>query len=247
MTVDAPRATTTGARPRATAPPAPPPGDRGAPAQGGTGPWRSTRRRRRLPYLTVGSVLVIACVLGFAWTSVQLGDRISVLAVAEPVAAGQPISAADLTEVSAVEAPGLAWIAASHAEEVIGRTAAVPLVPGTLLTDALLGEPRFPPRGQTMASVALKAGQFPRGTSNGARVTVFLTNNTGQAAGDAQMAGKPAADPPTLEAVVLDVSASTDGQGDTVVSLLLAADDAPKLAAAPPAGLVLMQTAPGGN
>jgi len=247
MTVDAARATTiTAARSRVTAPPAPPPGAGGAPGGGGAGPWRSVRRRRRLPYLTVGSVLVIACVLGFAWTSVRLGDRISVLAVARPVAAGQPISAADLKEVSAVEAPGLVWIAASQADQVVGRTAAVPLVPGVLLTDALLGEPSFPPRGQTVASVALKAGQFPRSLSNGARVVLFLTNNTGQAAGDSQPAGKPA-DPPTLEAVVLDVETSVDGQGDTVVSLLLAADDAPELAAAPPAGLVLMQTAPGGN
>jgi len=247
MTVDAARATTTAARPRTTVPPAPPPDIGGAPGEGGAGPWRSTRRRRRLPYLTVGSVLVIACVLGFAWTSVRLGDRISVLAVAQPVAAGQPISAGDLTEVSAVEAPGLAWIAASHAEEVVGRTAAVPLVPGTLFTDALLGEPRFPPRGQTVASVALKAGQFPRALGDGARVVVYLTSNTGQPAGDTQTPGKPAAAPPTLEAVVLDVETSADGQSDTIVSLLLASDDAPELAAAPPAGLVLMQTAPGGN
>ena len=162
MMVDAARATTTAARPRVTVPPAPPPGNGATPGEGGAGPWRSAGRRRRLPYLTVGSVLVIACVLGFAWTSVQLGDRVSVLAVARPVAAGQAITASDLREVSAVEAPGLAWIAGSRAEEVMGRTAAVPLVPGTLFTDAVLGEPRFPPQGQSVASVALKAGQFPR-------------------------------------------------------------------------------------
>jgi hypothetical protein len=50
-----------------------------------------------------------------------------------------------------------------------------------------------------------------------------------------------------LEAVVLTVDPAGDGQGATVVTLLLDASDGARLAAAPAGGVVLMQTAPGGN
>ncbi len=52
------------------------------------GPWRAGRRRRRVPYLALGGLLVVVCVLGFAAATVRLGQRVSVLAVASPVAAG---------------------------------------------------------------------------------------------------------------------------------------------------------------
>jgi len=243
MTVDAARPAPPLPPPRA-AQPIPPAGAAGVPDPA-RGPWRAARRRRRLPYLTAGGLLVVACVLAFAWTSAELSDRVAVLAVARPVAAGQPITAADLKQVMAVRSPELTWIAASDAHEVLGRTAAVPLVPDTLLTAALIGEPRFPPPGQTLASVALKPGQYPRQLGPGAHVAVYLTNNTGPTTADSASSGK-GVPPATLTAVVLD-TALTDGQGTTVVSLLLATDDAPRLASAPPAGLVLMQTAPGGE
>jgi hypothetical protein len=50
-----------------------------------------------------------------------------------------------------------------------------------------------------------------------------------------------------MPAVVLGVDLAGDGQGATVVTLLLDAADGPRLAAAPAGGVVLMQTSPGGN
>src|SRR5512142_3461182 len=141
-----------------------------APTRAGRGPWRAARRRRRMPFVALGGLLVVVCVLGYAYGAARLGDRIQVLAVARPVAAGHAFTAADLRRVSAARDATVPLIPASNAERVIGRTAVVPLVAGTLLTPALVGDAAFPPAGKVAASVALKPGQYPQGLAVGARV-----------------------------------------------------------------------------
>src|SRR6266571_408521 len=102
-------------------------------ARGERGPWRTRRRRRRVPYLALGGLLVVVCVLGFAAAAMSAGGQ----------------------------------------------------------------------------------------TSTGAGTTTRLS------------------------AVVLGVDPRGDGQGSTVVTLLLDASDAGRLAGA--GGVMLMQTAPGGD
>src|SRR2546421_638546 len=169
------------------------------------------------------------------------GDRVPVLAVAAPVAAGQSITAGDLKQVSAANDASLALIPVSRASDVVGRTAVVPLLPGTLLTRNLIGDAAFPPAGKVVASVALKPGQYPQGLAAGAHVAVFLS--AGTTPGGTQTS--PGASTTRLSAVVLGVDPRGDGQGSTVVTLLLDASDAGRLAGA--GGVVLMQTAPGGG
>ncbi len=210
--------------------------------RGERGPWRTRRRRRRVPYLALGGLLVVVCVLGFAAATVRLGQRVAVLAVAQPVAAGQRIEAADLTQVSAADDPSLGLIPVAQAAAVVGRTAVVPLLPGTLLTRSLIGDAAFPPAGKVVASLAVKPGQYPQGLVAGAHVAVFVSaapTTSGQpSAGSTGSTSR-------LSAVVLGVDPRGDGQGSTVVTLLLDASDAGRLAGA--GGVVLMQTAPGGD
>jgi hypothetical protein len=214
----------------------------------GRGPWRAARRRRRLPFVALGGLLVIVCVLAYAYGAVRLGDRVQVLAVARPVAAGQAITATDLKQVSAARDSGVRLIPAAQAAQVVGRTAVVPLVAGTLLTPDLIGEAAFPPAGKVTASVALKPGQYPQGLAVGARVVVYVAASPqggAQPAPASTSAG--GSTPARLPAVVLGVDLAGDGQGATVVTLLLDASDGPRLAAAAAGGVVLMQSAPGGN
>ena len=201
------------------------------------------RRRGRLPYLTLGALLVVVCVLGFAYYASRLGDRVPVLAVARPVAAGQSITAADLRQVSAVDDVSLGLIPVSQASAVVGRAAVVPLLPGTLLTRSLLGDTAFPPSGKVVASLALKPGQYPQGLVAGARVEAFVS--AGAAGGQPPSSMSTTAGSSRLSAVVLAVDPSGDGQGNTVVTLLLDSSDAAMLAGG--ASVVLMQTAPAGG
>src|SRR6266508_4625894 len=177
----------------------------------GRGPWRAARRRgRRLPFLSVGGLLVLVCVLGFSYGAVRLGERVSVLAAARPV---------------------------------VGRTAVVPLLPGTLLTRSLIGDAAFPPAGKVVASLAVKPGQYPQGLAAGSHVAVFVS--AANATGGTQTSTGAGTTTTRLSAVVLGVDPRGDGQGATVVTLLLDASDAGRLAGA--GGVVLMQTAPGGD
>jgi hypothetical protein len=214
----------------------------------GRGPWRAARRRRRLPFVALGGLLVIVCVLAYAWGAVRLGDRVQVLAVARPISAGQTLTTADLKQVSAAEDPGVQLIPAAQVQQVTGRTAVVPLLPGTLLTPSLVGEAAFPPVGKVTASLALKPGQYPQGLATGARVAVYASaTETGDGQPGAANGAKSAGPTPVrLQAVVLGVDLAGDGQGATVITLLLDASDGPRLAAAPAGAVVLMQTAPGG-
>src|SRR5690348_8640051 len=147
----------------------------GGVVRGERGPWRARRRRGRVPYLSFGALLVLVCVLGYAYYASQLGDRVPVLAVAAPVAAGQSITAGDLKQVSAANDASLGLIPVSQASDVVGRTAVVPLLPGTLLTRNLIGNAAFPPAGKVVASLALKPGQYPQGLVAGAHVAVFVS------------------------------------------------------------------------
>jgi hypothetical protein len=184
----------------------------------------------------VGGLLVIACVLSFGYAAAHLGDRVPVLAVARPVTAGQVLTTADVTEVSTANDAALGLIPASQAGQVLNRAAVVPLVPGTLLTRAMLGDAAFPPAGQVVSSLALKPGQYPQGMPAGARVAVFITDVP--SAGDASTSPSRAAvaEPARLSATVLGVDPAGDGQGGTLVTLLLAESDASRLAGAPAPG-----------
>jgi hypothetical protein len=200
-----------------------------------------------MPFVALGGLLVIVCVLAYAYAAVRLGDRIQVLAVARTVVAGHTFTSADLTQVSAAQDPHVPLIPASQASQVIGRTAVVPLLPGTLLTPALVGDAAFPPAGKVAASMALKPGQYPQRLAAGARVAVYVSTNPSGGAGQTAASGSSpsgASTPARLSAVVLGVDLAGDGQGATVITLMVDSAEAARLAAAPAGGVVLMQTSP---
>jgi hypothetical protein len=67
------------------------------------------------------------------------------------------------------------------------------------------------------------------------------------AAGQGQRTSSATGSPTRLTATVLGVDLVGDGQGATVITLLLDSSDSARLAAAPSGGVVLMQTAPNGD
>ena len=204
------------------------------------------RRARSLPWAVTGVLLVTGCSLLFILASFRLGGRAAVLAVARPVAAGQALSAADLTVARVAADPDLRAVPAAEREGVLGRTAAVPLVPGTLLSRAHLGPPAVPARGEALVGMALEPGRFPPGLAPGARVLVTVT--APPAAGGTP-AAVPAAGEATLvpSAVVTAVERPAAGGRDPVtVALVVPEASAARVAAAAAAGQVaLVQLPPG--
>jgi hypothetical protein len=210
----------------------------------GQGPRRG--RRRSVPLAAGGVVLVVVCALVFAEGWLAAGHRQPVLALAQPVAAGQVITAADLETVRVSAAGPVSLVPASRQAEVVGSTAAASLPAGTLLAGSDIGTPP-PVKGQVRLGVALKPGAYPPDLAAGQDVDVLATP-AAAASGSSSSGAAPAA-LPVGEAVVLSVSpaAATGGSGDTVVEIQVAADAMPQVAAANAAGQIALATIPAGG
>jgi hypothetical protein len=180
-------------------------------------------------------MLVLGAVVVGGVAFVKVGGRVPVLVVAAPVQVGQAISADDLKVVDI--APGtLAQVAfADEEKQVVGQPAAVPLVPGEVLTWQLIGAASYPPAGYGVATAQMKAGAYPPHLVAGARVEVVAPASAAGAA--AQVVAS--------LAVVTEVSAPTDS-GDVVVSILADQDSAKAISSATPGSLSLVLLPAGG-
>jgi hypothetical protein len=191
-------------------------------------------------------VLVVVCALVFAEGWLAAGHRQPVLALAQPVAAGQVITAADLETVRVSAAGPVSLVPASRQAEVVGSTAAVSLPAGSLLAGSDIGTPP-PVKGQVRLGVALKPGAYPPDLAAGQDVDVLAT--PAAAASGSSSSGGASAALPVGEAVVLSVSpaSAAGGSGDTVVEIQVAADAMPQVAAANAAGQIALATIPAGG
>lgn len=203
---------------------------------------RSQPRRRSVPHLLAGAVLVLACAAGFVLWSLTIGGRAPVLALARPVSVGQVLTAADLREVSIATDPGVSTMIASQASVVIGRSVATSLPAGSLLSPGVLGAALVPGPGQAIAALALKAGAFPVELAPGARVAVVLapgpaTGSLGTLPGQGAVAVWPG--------IVTSVTAPANEQ-TTAVSVLLT-ETAARQVAAVPTGQLSVVLLPGGG
>jgi hypothetical protein len=194
---------------------------------------------RRAPrHIAVGLLLMLVFTLLFGALAVRTDPATPVLAVAQPVAAGQTISDQDLHVVRMVPDPGMQVVAAADRATVVGRTAAVPLAAGSLLSPTQVGAAQWPPAGESVIAVNVANARVPAGLGAGSIVTVLIG---GASAGAAGVPAGTEEDrlPATVTATVVQV-APQDLAGATAVSLLLPFADALRLASADgPVSLVL--------
>ena len=216
--------------------PAPTNGARPRQAPAGAGP---SGARRSAPMALAGVVAVALGALLFLALYTSIDRRQSVLGVARPVAAGQVITAADLRDVRISSAAGVRPLAASQRASVVGKTAAVPLVPGSLLVDSQLGASSGLQPNQAVVGVALKPGQAPPGLRSGTRVQVV---DSAKSSGIEQARAVVL----TSSAIVSAVERAEDSSsGTTVVSLTVPVSDAPAISASAMDGRLSLVVLPG--
>ena len=214
--------------------------DKDAPANPGA-LAASPGRRRNLPQAVLGVVLVVAAGLAFTATSLKVGSSSSVLALSTRVAAGSVIEASDLTSVQVKASGGTGLIPVTEESGVLGRTAAVTLASGSLLTSSQLGTVS-PTAGQSEIEVLVKFGAYPTDLEPGARVAVAASTSgsgTSASAGVSPLSGDP-------QATVVTVTASSSGDGSAAVELSADAQDAASISALPSGDDVLVTVAAGG-
>jgi hypothetical protein len=204
---------------------------------GRTGVISNAVRPRRNPvHIVAGAMLVVVLALAFMWIQLRADQTVGVLVVARPVPAGQVITSADLRVATVVPDAGVQLVAASQADTVVGRTAAVPLVAGALLSPEQVGPAAWPAAGEAVVALPLKPGRIPAGIAPGARVRVLAVATTEGSSGRSA-----AGDQAGVVATVVEVSREqVDASGTVVVSLLLRSADAGVAAAGGDATLVLL-------
>ena len=203
-------------------------------AKGGGTPGRrlgGPGRRRQIPLVVVGVLLVVGCALGFADASLSLASHEDVLVVAQPLAAGQVLTSSDLRAVKVSTGTGLDVVPTGAEASVVGRPAAVPLVAGALLTRGEVGAGSPASAGEDVVAVGLKAGLFPPGLAPGDRVQVVPVVTSSSST--AMAPGSP------VDATVLGVEpAPAASNTATVFSLQVAKTDADAVASLAAAGEV---------
>jgi Flp pilus assembly protein CpaB len=205
--------------PAGTHPPATPPGRRNG--------WR----------LVIGALVTVTAATGFAALQIAADTTTPVLVVTQPVAAGQVITANDVRVADLRLEPGVEAVRADQAAAAVGRTAAVPLTPGSLLAPSQIGPPAFPSRGEAVVAVSVRLP--PAGLTAGSQVLVLMTPSA--PAGD-QL---PVPLVPSVQATVVQVG-QPDSTGTRTVSLLVRDADAEAVASAAAVGTVsLVVTAVG--
>jgi hypothetical protein len=188
------------------------------------------------------AAVVLGALLALAlYTSVD--RRQAVLAVRRPVAAGQVIAPEDLRQVRVSTADGITPVPVSRSATVVGKSAAVALVPGTLITSDHVGAPSSLQAGQAIVGVALKAGQAPAALPAGTRVQVITTVKGGGAdqARPVVLTSSAVVAPP---AAAHGAQAKPTTSATTVVSLIVPANEAPAVAAAAADGQVSLVALP---
>ncbi len=196
------------------------------------------RRERKASLAAVGVLLFVGFGLVGDVLLSKAGQRTAVLAVARPVAVGQQIQPADVESVRISVDPALRPITASEISTVVGHAAAVPLVPGSLLTRGALADSSRLPRGKVVLGLALKPGQLPAGTLRaGDQVLVISTGASSKSANGASAADQGSV--LVAQATVYGLGPTAQaGASSSTVSIVVDEADAPAVAAAGSAGQV---------
>ncbi|MGO4459965.1 SAF domain-containing protein [Streptomyces sp. M-16] len=195
------------------------------------------KKQRRYAAAALSTVLAVAAALGAAAAVTAVGDRTKVLAIANDVPAGQPLTDADVivAEVSADAA--LTPMPATDRASVVGKRPAVDLRKGSLLVAAQLQPGTGLGDDKQQVGVQVKRGQAPAGSLvPGDKVLAVTVPGQGE-----QPTGKDGAEaPPTsVKAVVVSVS-RPDASGAVVVNLAVASSDGPLLATRASSGRIAL-------
>lgn len=184
------------------------------------------RGARRPRLLLLGVVLAVLGVLAGVVVYRQANSRVGIVVAARTVAFGHVVSREDLREVALPAGTGLATIAWSDVDSVIGRTAATDLLTGLPVAPEGVTSAGPPQAGFAVVGIAVGRGHAP-GTPLVPRDQVLVVGISAAAAatpatvlraGEPDAAGKRTVDLIVPEAVAADlVRASADDRAALVL------------------------------
>ncbi len=118
-------------------------------------------RRRNVPWIVVGVLIVVGSGLAFAVWGDTGTERTAALALARDVDAGEAIGRDDLRSVRIGSDEPLMTVPPEATERVLGRVAAADLAAGTFVVDSLLVERSALAPGSSLVGLPLEPADLP--------------------------------------------------------------------------------------
>lgn len=119
-------------------------------------------RSRVRPGMLAGALaLIIAAALGVAWLVNSSGNNITVFSASKDITRGAIVQASDLTTVQIPANQPIPALSASNASDVIGKTAAVDIPQGTLLSQNNTTSDTGLQAGNSIVGISLTSAQLP--------------------------------------------------------------------------------------
>jgi SAF domain len=139
---------------------------------GAHAPHNRVRSRVRTQWLVLAAALTVLAGLLVAWGLTAAGDRVDVVSVARPVAAGSVLQLDDLTITaiaidSSATGAGTGLVPATSLGDLVGRAATIDLQPGTLLTVGMWADGSTLTADERTVGAVLKPGRHPAGLTQG--------------------------------------------------------------------------------
>ncbi|MFJ5142708.1 MULTISPECIES: hypothetical protein [unclassified Streptomyces] len=199
------------------------------------------RARRRRPGMYALAIALIAAGGGGGFLAFQAtGERTPVLAVAKGVEAGDVVKDSDLIEAAVQLDPVLKPVLAADRKKVVGKRAAVALVPGALLAQGQVTTRTLVKPGERLVGIGLKTSQMPASRlSPGDKVLVVFTPADGQSTSTAGEDEKDAG-PQQIAARIVRVGERQQNTGEQVVDVAVPSQVGPVLAAQAATGNVAL-------
>jgi hypothetical protein len=170
--------------------------------------------RRNRTRIALGLLVIVLSVLGTVSLYSSSSNRIDVITIRRTVPAGQVVTNEDLGTASIASRSGLATVSVADRAQLVGKIAAVGLVPGSLLAPDQLRNGPAVEDGKAIAGAVVKAGQYPVGMQAGDEVLmVEAPPPTANARASAAIEQG--------RARVLDVATAEDGSSTVAVSLVV--------------------------
>jgi hypothetical protein len=203
--------------------------------------------RERKPALAALAVLLILVgALGATVMVMRAGNKISVVQITAPVAAGDPITESAITEVMLSDDTGLDFVRWSQRRDLIDHyRAATNLVAESVLVEQMItSNEEVLTADKALVGLSLKDGQYPGGLEVGDTVAAYLVgNDAAKSRTQSGDNGESANDTLLSAHLVIKSAPSTDsglGSGDLSVTVLADAADVAKLTIAASANEVAL-------
>lgn len=205
-----------------------------APRQPVAAPLTVRTARRNRVRIVAGAAIMLASAFAAAVLYSDAGERSAVLQIAHRVAAGEMIEAGDFTEALVASDVRGATVPASQAASLVGRVAAVDLVPGSLLAPGQVSDRSPSAATDAVVGAVLDEGYYPRGVGIGDRVLLVEISNDSDTAETST---------PPVQATVVSVVDGVD-IGSISISLAVPPADARRFAVAAARGRLTIVLAP---